>query len=227
MCGVVALLVASTPELCAASWRKHEEEANGNAAADQYLVLKSALRPIAELTATLINGRDGAGSTTFGKVVQQAAGAAILPFPNSDQVRSVVFVLSADAQRMTALAHAGRDQRPGDFVRKVGDAGDQRGKRAFEILQDRKVVVVRDLDKEKPRTYAGSGVGYRTFITVPIVDDSGGYGLLTLDAPKAGILGGSDALLLELIAEMLSVVFASASLFDSPEVGSDLTPNGG
>jgi len=155
--------------------------------------------------------------------MQHAVGAAILPFPNEDRVRAVIFVISTDLRLMEPEAHAGRDQKPGSFNR-----GDRRGDRAFAILEKRKPrVFVRDLHKEKPRTWAGSGVGYRTFITVPIGDQSGAYGLLTLDAPEPGVLTDSDVLLLELIAQMLSVVFASAAKISPSAGGSEGRPRGG
>jgi len=210
--GGAALLVAVLPEAAAAWWRARLRADETDAAAEQILVLKSALRPLAEMTATLVNERAGSQSNIFGRIIQHAVGAAVLPFATDVQARAVIFVVSSDQTRMTAAAHTGRDQRPGDFVRRL----DKRGAKAFEILESRRPVFVRDLKKGSPRTWAGSGSGYRTFITVPIVDGTGGYGLLTLDAPEPGVLTKTDQLLLELLAEMLSVVFASVSIADSP-----------
>jgi len=214
--GGLALLLSTLPEVCASWWRAREEDAHGNAVRDQYLVLKSALRPLAELTTKLINERAGIDSRTYGKIVQQAVGAAVLRFPNEAQARAVVFVVASDMRAMHVEAHTGRDQKPGDFVR-----GNQRGDKAFKILEEGQPVIVRDLDSEKRRSWAGSGDGYRTFITVPITDETAGYGLITLDAPEAGLLTESDMQLLQLIAGMLSVVFASISNASSPVAGTE------
>lgn len=201
---VVAVLF-TVPELCASWWRGEEEKEHGNALTTQHLMYRNALKPIADLTAQMLNEDGAERDATFRQALQQAVGSCVLRYENGLEVRALVFAVSDDGKTMRCVARAGRDQEPKTF-----DRGTRRGNKAFKALEGRKVVPVSDLRK-KPREWAGSGEGYECFVTAPIIDSNGGYGLLSIDAPLAGTFSDSDVKFVELVASMLAVLFADRS----------------
>ncbi|MFD4992818.1 GAF domain-containing protein [Cellulosimicrobium cellulans] len=213
---LVVVLVFVVPEACAAWWRREEERTNGNALARQHLLFRDALKPLAGLTAELLSqdGADRAG--TVGRALQQAVGSCILPFENDAQVRALVFAVTDDGLGLECVARTGREQSSEGFA-----SGTTRANKALKTLKAKKPVHVRDLGKTRPREWAGSGDGYACFITVPIYDSSAGYGLLSIDAPKANTFSDSDVVFVELVASMLAVVLADRSRTSTTGSSSD------
>ena len=200
---VLLVLLSGAPQLASTWWREQVKDLDGDAVVDQRLLMKEALGPLARLVADYLQAEFPNRERAFGQLVQHAAGACVLPHDNAMGVRSVVFALNETATVMEVLARSGRDQEPSPFVK-----GTQRGDKAFKVLGSRKPVRVDDLKQVSSRTWSGSGVGYRTFITVPIYDSSGAYGMLSIDAPNAKSLGESDTLFVQLVASMLAIAFA-------------------
>ena len=52
------------------------------------------------------------------------------------------------------------------------------------------------------------GHGYRTFISAAITNGQDAYGMVTVDAPKAGDLVDTDKQIVMLIADLLAIGFA-------------------
>lgn len=204
---IAVVLLSYVPELIAAWWRKQEEEENGNALAKQILLMSDALIPLTQEVSALV------GNTTVNQkrqglksIYEKAAGTCTLHFKERDNVRSCVFILSDDLTEITPVAHTGRRDRPGPFK-----SGTSRGDKAFEVLTARRPVRVDDLSDRTLPAWAGTGDGYNTFITCPIFDSTGAYGLLTVDAPTSGTFGESDEHLVELTASLVAVACAAAT----------------
>ncbi|MEJ1815927.1 GAF domain-containing protein [Clavibacter michiganensis] len=121
-----------------------------------------------------------------------------------DGVRAVVYQIVPDKQRMEVVDWTAKGWRtaPSEFVR-----GTNRGDKAFEVLVQGRPLYVEDISKA-PDEWAGSGSGYKTFISVPIMSRENAYGLLTVDAPDAGSLRKDDENDLILVAGILAIIFA-------------------
>lgn len=202
---VVVLGLASLPEVAAAWWRTEEEKANRSAAVEAQVLIRQALTPLADLTGLLAQGAANP-SGLFARACQHATASCLLPFKDSQEVRALVFTVSDDTRRMECVARSGRLGDSDGF-----DRSHARGKSAFKVLLGGMTVHVDDLAKargEHKRAWLGSGVGYDTFVTVPIVVGDRAYGLLTVDAPTPGTFGRTDILFVELVASMLGALFA-------------------
>ncbi|WP_375237264.1 GAF domain-containing protein [Microbacterium schleiferi] len=118
--------------------------------------------------------------------------------------RAVVYLLNADSEpvSMDSIAHSGRGERPRPFVQ-----GTPRGDAALSFIEKKAVGFYPDLQKKRPAGYDGTMSGYNTYISVPVWTESGSYGMVTLDAPKAGSFDDGDVALVELMAEMMSIAF--------------------
>lgn len=205
--GVVPILVGVMIPALLEYWKRKGASIDEVAEARETL-LEGKLYPLLERTADVAtlgrSERKEAADRAADKAVNDLAWA----FGTIPGVRAVVFVVSDDKDSMTPLYHAGRQQRPGDFVR-----GTARGDRAFQLLEEgvKPFVTVDDLSTA-PGDWGGSGEGYSTFITAPIRSSKGlTFGLLTLDAEHAGSLDGRHGATLALFAAALGVLFAEAA----------------
>ncbi|OWY79190.1 hypothetical protein B9C99_24025 [Rhodococcus sp. BUPNP1] len=108
---------------------------------------------------------------------------------------------------MNCSAARGRDQQPKSFER-----GSARGDKAFKVLEMAGPYrFAADLDQVgQQEEWEGSGDGYRTFITAPIRSLEKGFGLLTIDAPRAGDLDDRHGQTIALYASALAVAYAEA-----------------
>ena len=86
-----------------------------------------------------------------------------------------------------------------------GDNG--RGDAALTWLRSGAPKFVPDTDREADPAWKGSGRGYRTYISVPILIKDEALGMLTVDAPVPGDLDETDVPLVEVLAGILAVGF--------------------
>ena len=170
-------------------------------------LLEEKPHPLLERAASAVPLPRNERTTEARRAAEKAVDDLAWAFGTVPGVRTVVFGVSDDGKRMSPLFHAGRQHRPGDFVR-----GTPRGDRAFEVLEGKEPYVsVSDLTKVDTEAWAGSGEGYETFITAPIRSSDDGLGLLTIDAAQAGTLDKRHAATLSLFAATLAVLFAEAA----------------
>jgi transcriptional regulator with GAF, ATPase, and Fis domain len=162
----------------------------------------------AELTraaADMADKRQPERVADFGILIKQTVNAiAWVLHSDIPGVRAVVYQLSDDEQRMDVADWASSTHRsaPQAFI-----LGDDRGDKAFATLRAGESLFVDDI-AIAPQDWAGSGVGYNTFITTPITSTTQGYGLLTVDAPDTDSLTEDDENDLRLIAGILAMIFA-------------------
>jgi hypothetical protein len=143
----------------------------------------------------------------FLKPVALQAVALLRGLVEVDRSRANVYVLDLDQAelQMVSIARSGRGERPKPFV-----AGTERGDSALEFMQGQATTYFPDLDEEAPAGFVFEGHDYGTLVSVPIWTDAGAYGMVTLDAPKAGSLTPGDVALVEAVAEMMTIPFEIA-----------------
>jgi GAF domain-containing protein len=137
------------------------------------------------------------------KTAAQATTGALyqLVAPHSPRVRANVFWID-EAGELAWLAHSGRGERPGAFVR-----GTARGDAAFEFLFCLRPDFYADLRRRTPDGYEGTQEGYRTFIAIPIWTTGKVFGMITIDSPKARSLVLEDQYVAEIFAELMGLAF--------------------
>ena len=188
-------------------WRSASDTLDDTLAARE-LLLEESLSPMLEqLADTHAQGAmDRRG--TAEKLTARACTDLNKAFATVPGVRVCVFRIADDARRMTCVEKAGRNQRPKNFER-----GTVRGDKAFGVLNTPlPYLFAANLDDEAVQAdWAGSGDGYRTFITAPIRSSDTGFGLLTIDAPTAGHLDDGHGRTVALYAATLAVAYAAAA----------------
>lgn len=188
-------------------WRSASDLLDDTLAARE-LLLEESLSPILEQLADTPAQRATLRRGTAERLTARACTDLAKAFATVSGVRVCVFNISDDAQRMTCVEKAGRNQRPKNF-----EVGTVRGDKAFEILNTPlPYLFAANLDDKAAQVeWAGSGDGYRTFITAPIRSSNTGFGLLTIDAPTAGDLDDGHGRTVALYAATLAVAYAEAA----------------
>lgn len=186
--------------------QKAESSARGayNAAVVRHTILADQLGPIARTIALMAEQRPTELEATFQKVVTQAVNSIMLAIANVSGLRAVVYEVAADGQSMKVVSWNARTSRaaPHPFLR-----GSLRGDAAFALLVSGESMFVSDI-ASAPDKWAGSGVGYNTFISCPISSPDVGYGLLTVDAKNTDDLVEEDVTDIRLLAGILANAFA-------------------
>jgi putative methionine-R-sulfoxide reductase with GAF domain len=174
------------------------------------VTLRDALQPLAESVAALPSLPPGERVGELGTVAAYGVAALTLVMDGVPGLRSVVYQLDDSGSHMTCLAYHGRGGlAPSDFT--IGTA---RGDGAIALVRSAGTTFVRDLARDRSDTYAGSESGSSTFISVSIHDRENAYGMLTVDAPTPGSLVAVDVHLLEVVADLLAIAFATAKAVD-------------
>jgi GAF domain-containing protein len=209
--GIGILALTACVQVLRESYRSHLREQNDNAAAEQLVALRDALRPIVESIADMHTLPEATRGERANNIAQRSADALALVMQNGiPGFRSVVYRQDDVAGVLSVLARAGRSERePHEFRR-----GDDRGNAAFSTVERREACFVRDVSDDAEvagleGAYSGTRTGYRTFIAAPIADRQRTYGMVAVDAPAPGDLLWSDQHLVMLVADLLAIAFAS------------------
>jgi GAF domain-containing protein len=183
-------------------WARRSDQQAG----ELRVTLRDALQPLAESVAALPGLPPGEREGELSTVAAYAVAALTLVMDGVPGLRSVVYQLDELGTHMTCLAYHGRGgPAPSEF--RVGTA---RGDGAIALVRTAGTAFVEDLASDRSASYAGSGRGYATFISVSIHDRENAYGMLTVDAPTPGTLVPVDVHLLEVVADLLAIAFATA-----------------
>lgn len=187
-------------------WRRRAAEDDVRSDARERL-MEESLPALLELAATTTSQLRDERRRVAESAALRVVGDLRNAFDDVAGVRVVVFRINDDGTRMDPLQPAGRHDRPSSFMR-----GTDRGDKAFAVLEgDPPFVMVENLDAATPGEWAGTGDGYKTFITAPIRSSVEGFGLLTVDAPVAGSLEPRHGATLALFASAIGVFFAEAT----------------
>lgn len=220
---IAFLLMAGAAHSSREAWLRHEEETRAASDKDAQVALEESattaleklasdhgkfadvFSELARSAADMADKNKTDRAADFAVLVKQAV-AAIAWVVHGDipGIRAVVYQVSDDDTQMEVVAWTPGNFRsaPQPFIR-----GTDRGDKAFATLRGGESLFVDDISKA-PEQWAGSGVGYNTFITTPIVSPTVGFGLLTVDAPETDSLTEDDENDLRLIAGILAMIFA-------------------
>ena len=203
--GVVALLGALVIQ-ATISWADRENEQGEKTAAERLRVaMKDALQPVAELSAEMPALTPVKRAARLREVAQQAVSALCLLLKDVDRLRAVVYEVDPSGTSMSCLAYHGRGATPKGF-----EAGTPRGDSALDLVRHAGYKFAADLATARPADYGGTVSDYRTFTSAAISNGPNAYGMVTVDAPNAGDLVDTDAQLVLLMADLLSIAFAVA-----------------
>ncbi|MCP1415444.1 hypothetical protein [Paenarthrobacter sp. A20] len=127
--------------------------------------------------------------------------------PASTDVRAIVYAVK-EPNELYPLARLGRNDVPRTFSFDKPDGA--------EILtylsgSSPEGELYTDTSAEAPEHYKGDQARYRTFIRAPIWSSGAIFGMVAVDAPRAGSLSKGDVFLAELIAAELAPAFAIAA----------------
>ena len=115
-------------------------------------------------------------------------------------------ISDGDKHMLTAIDHTGRAKDiPTDF-----DSSDSaRGMKVFEWLHGNRPTTryVADTELEPDPDWAGTGHGYRTYISTPIMANKKVFGMLTVDAPQPADLDETNIPMIEVLAHALGTAF--------------------
>jgi hypothetical protein len=173
--------------------------------AERHSIVADTFAEIASAAADMADMSKAERERAFERLVKQSVDAiAYVLHGDIPGVRAVVYQVNAAETIMEPVDKASTGYRtpPSPFV-----AGTVRGDKAFQILRLGQSRFVDDI-ATAPHDWAGSGNGYNTFITTPIITPTGAFGLVTVDAPLTDTLTEEDENDLRLIAGILAVVFA-------------------
>jgi hypothetical protein len=165
---------------------------------------------------------------TFAEIASAAADMASMAKPNriaasKDLVKQVVnaiaWIVHEDVPGLRAVVYEVNDDDAGLSVVRWSSRGHRAAPNPFEPGTDRAIkalallnrggsLFVDDIANAPADEWAGSGVGYNTFISSVIESPTGAYGLLTVDAPLTDDLTEDDENDLRLIAGILAMIFA-------------------
>jgi transcriptional regulator with GAF, ATPase, and Fis domain len=173
------------------------------AAANFRVQLRDALLPVTGVVSDMNVGAHFEVRREQLRTAAQATTGALyqLVSPHSSRVRANVFWVE-ESGNLVWLAHSGRGERPGPFVR-----GTERGDAVFEFLARLRPEFFPNLKKRKPEGWEGTMEGYSTFVAVPIWSTGKVFGMLTIDSPKAKSLVLEDQYILEMFSEVMTLAF--------------------
>lgn len=209
--GIAAYVVAAVIAGLAERDRRAEAAEQTSETADGLLAVSSGLDPVLRELGRLQNLPSDQRAEPLQKVVAAVLQSMPILFPDVNDVRMVVFRHERRQGRKPKLvveSWNGRTREPGEF--KSGDDG--RGDAVFTWLASAagEPRFVPNTDEEQEDDWKGTGAGYRTFISVPIVVRDDLFGMLTVDAPSPGDLDETDLPILKVLARCLAIAYACA-----------------
>ncbi|WP_125610643.1 hypothetical protein [Specibacter cremeus] len=140
-------------------------------------------------------------------IATHCCGALDAMIPASTDVRAIVYAMN-QPNGMYPLARFGRNDVPRTFSFDEQDGAEIL---AYLSSSSPEGELYTDTAREAPSDYEGDRARYRTFIRAPIWSSGVLFGMVTVDAPKAGSLSKGDVFLAELIAAELAPAFAIAA----------------
>jgi hypothetical protein len=169
------------------------------------ITIKDALQPVAELIADMPAQTPANRKRSIPPVALQAVSALTILLRDVYRLRAAAYAITESGD-MECVHYLGRGGRPRPFSKDT-----DRGRRALDfVARGGEPLFVPDVDKADNEDYKGSKSGYQTFISASIHTADWGYGMLTIDAPRAGTLVDTDKQLVGLVGNLLAIAFAIA-----------------
>lgn len=201
---VTAVILAGILSALIERERRHSETVRTREGATAQLAVTEAVLPVLALVGKMATEPSNRRAVPFEKIVSHVLQSKAVLFPDVKDVRMVVYRVEVDGhkKRLVVEDAAGRRRnKPEPFV--AGDGG--RGDAAFQWLMGGTPKFVANTAFEYDKAWKGSGRGYRTYISVPILIKDDAFGMLTVDAPTPGDLDETDVPLVEVLAGVLAV----------------------
>ena len=178
------------------------------ASASQRQVLQEMLVPLMELLGTIATTPTAAARREYlGQMKHAVITAARQVGPTNARVcfLEVNGPSGARTLRCPPAMWFGRQETP----RTTFVEGTPRGDRLLTSMDSRKPLFVQDLAAESQQLQPDSNT-YKTFIAAAVAPVSGhaGFGVLTIDAPKAGDLKDGDIKMIEVLGQLLGSALA-------------------
>ena len=168
------------------------------------LTLNGALAPLTSYLGEMAVAASKADrSAVRGRLAQAAVDAAVRV--TSLNARSAFYRLDPRWRSLTREAYAGRPSPP----RLTFLAGTADGDFVLDLVRSGDIVVVEDVEVH-PLVTPSARSGYRTVIAAAVGAGSERVGLLTVDAPEVGDLGGTDVDVVRVLANLLGAGLAGA-----------------
>lgn len=203
------LIGAGATALGATAFWRHQNDDAEDIAAARNKIMDDCLIPLFEQLHRIPSlAQESDRRTAVEFLAHQTASSLREAFLSVTGVRVAVFEVSEDQRRMTCTVSRGRGTKPKPFFK-----GTPRGDKAFDLLTnpEKLHLFVSDIAEADPGEWEGSGNGYSTFISAPIRTQTHAFGMLTIDAPKAGDLEARDGATVSVFAAALGVAYAEAN----------------
>ena len=191
--GVIVLLVALAIAIASEVWRKALDSAQKDEVTQFTVAVTDVFTPMGDVIGRMTQKPSKQRQEALAGLRADVANSVLHLFRDVDRMRAVVYALSDDGKTMTPVQRAGRKDKPRSF--EAGDKG--RGDRAFAVL--------RTGDPIFESNYAVEQRSYKTYLNVRIAAGDKGFGVLTVDAPRAGSLTRGDIDLVSLLASLLAI----------------------
>ncbi|WP_257203166.1 GAF domain-containing protein [Corynebacterium cystitidis] len=133
-------------------------------------------------------------------------------------VRSCLFVVDHENTTQLKAWRLGEDGRLEPPSTRVFKAGDK----TFDLAIAKLERFVEDVNELKDAAGLQRPLRYETFAAYPVSTDEKLYGILTIDAPQPGDIGGRDRALLGFFAAILTITFSAQK--DSRAIPRDSVP---
>ncbi|MBU3995725.1 MAG: GAF domain-containing protein [Actinobacteria bacterium] len=145
----------------------------------------------------------------FTKMVSQVLMARSTLFAGKAGVRMVVYECEGSRRGNRSLTPFDHDGRSANIPTPFESKQIGRGSKVFEWLDSKNPTArfVANSEDEPDKDWAGTGNGYRTYISVPIRIRDEVFGMLTVDAPNPGDLDETDISMIEVLAQILAIAF--------------------
>jgi len=185
-----------------------QEAALRQAHIDQQIALNDALLPLATQVARCAGAGDRARDVLVGELVQLVV-STLSHVVGPSRTRASYFAVEVDdagePSAFVCRRSSGRARQPHTSFSPDTLAGREVLRLVVEdddaLYPNLHEAVPPGLDRDRPREY-------ETYLAVAVADDDIGYGMLTVDAPRAGDLKATDVVLTRVVARLLAAGLA-------------------
>ena len=180
--------------------------------------LRARLSPMLYCLAKIAAASPGTAEAPLIGSLTQATVAAAVGHPEHDELRrSVFFALKGEVMECACYAGYEGKQDAGSTVFS-NNPDDPVGQHMFRLLDERGVLLIRDVDASDLPVKFPHCRSYQTVIAAAVMAGESPAGILTLDAPQANSLGQPDLEIIKTLASLLGVGLALGAQTNTPKL---------
>ena len=167
-------------------------------------LMSDLLGEVARSVASMTRRPKSERATHFLRLAQQVVDAARAAYREVTGLRCVIYSLddAGTSLHPQVFATVGHREHPKPLLART-----ERGDQAVQLVHAGGHMFVESI-KDAPNQWKGSGVGYDTFLSIPIRSSNTAYGLLTVDAPNTGDITPAIVATWRLAASVMATAFA-------------------